>query len=57
MPIPEPTLVIYSEPPKAIAATDLRQARFDEFLASRSLQPKSRKAYQADLRIFMDWSI
>ena len=55
MSIPEPILVIYNEPPKAIATTDLRQARVDEFLASRSLQPKSRKAYQADLRIFMDW--
>jgi site-specific recombinase XerD len=55
MPIPEPILVVYSEPPKAISITDLRQARVDEFLASRSLQPKSRKAYQADLRIFMDW--
>ncbi|OIP77919.1 MAG: hypothetical protein AUK48_02920 [Oscillatoriales cyanobacterium CG2_30_44_21] len=55
MPVPEPVLVIYSEPPKAIATTDLRQARIDEFLASRSLQPKSRQAYQADLRIFMDW--
>jgi integrase/recombinase XerD len=55
MSIPEPILVVYSEPPKAIATTDLRQARVDEFLASRSLQPKSRKAYQADLRTFMDW--
>ena len=55
MPIPEPILVVYSEPPKAIAITDLRQARVDEFLASRSLQPKSCKAYQSDLRIFMDW--
>ena len=55
MSIPEPILVVYSELPKAIAATDLRQSRVDEFLASRSLQPKSRKAYQADLRIFMDW--
>ena len=55
MSIPEPILVIYGEPTKAIATTDLRQARVDEFLASRSLQPKSRKAYQADLRIFMDW--
>jgi site-specific recombinase XerD len=55
MSIPEPILVIYSEPPKAIATTDLRQARVDEFLASRSLQTKSRKAYQADLQIFMDW--
>ena len=34
---------------------DLRQSRVDEFLGSRSLQPKSRKAYQADLQIFMDW--
>ena len=55
MSIPEPISVIYSEPPKAIATIDLRQARVDEFLASRSLQPKSRKAYQADIRIFMDW--
>ncbi|MCA6599751.1 MAG: phage integrase N-terminal SAM-like domain-containing protein, partial [Pseudanabaena sp. M57BS1SP1A06MG] len=55
MSIPEPILVVYGEPPKAIATTDLRQARVDEFLASRSLQPKSRKAYQADLRTFMDW--
>ena len=55
MSIPEPILIVYSESPKEIATTDLRQARVDEFLASRSLQPKSRKAYQADLRIFMDW--
>jgi integrase/recombinase XerD len=55
MSIPEPILVIYDESPKAIATTDLRQSRVDEFLVSRSLQPKSRKAYQADLRIFMDW--
>ncbi|MBD2178649.1 tyrosine-type recombinase/integrase [Pseudanabaena sp. FACHB-1998] len=55
MPIPEPILVIYSEPPKAIVATDLRQTRIDEFLDSRSLQAKSRKAYQSDLKIFMDW--
>lgn len=55
MSIPEPILVVYGEPPKEIATTDLRQARVDKFLASRSLQPKIRKAYQADLRIFMDW--
>jgi integrase/recombinase XerD len=55
MSIPEPTLVIYGEPPRAIATSDLRQSRIDGFLASRSLQLKSRKAYQADLRIFMDW--
>jgi hypothetical protein len=55
MSIPEPVLVVYGKPPKVIAATDLRQSRIDEFLASRSLQPKSRKAYQADLRTFMDW--
>ena len=55
MSIPEPILVVYGEPPRAIATSDLRQARVDEFLASRSLQPKSRKAYQADLWTFMDW--
>ncbi len=54
MSIQEPILVVYGEPPKAIAATDLRQSRVDEFLASRSLQPKSRKVYQADLRILFD---
>jgi len=32
MSIPEPILAIYSEPPKAIASTDLRQARVDEKL-------------------------
>ena len=36
MSIPEPILVVYSEPPKAIATTDLRQARVDGFLASMS---------------------
>lgn len=45
MPIPELILVIYGELPKAIATSDLRQARVDEFLASRSLQPKIRKAF------------
>jgi integrase/recombinase XerD len=54
MSIQEPILVVYGEPSKAIAATDLRQSRVDEFLASRSLQPKSRKVYQADLRILFD---
>ena len=56
-PDPEPILVVYSAETKiaVMSTTDLRQARIDEFLASRSLQPKSRKAYQADLRIFMDW--
>ena len=54
MSIPEPTLVIYGELPSVIAATNLRQSRVDEFLASRSLQPKSRKVYQADLRILFD---
>jgi integrase/recombinase XerD len=55
MSIPEPILVVYGELPRAIATTDLRQARVDEFFASRSLQPKSRNSYHADLRIFMDW--
>jgi site-specific recombinase XerD len=56
-PDPEPILVVYSAETKiaVISTVDLRQSRVDEFLASRSLQPKSRKAYQADLRTFMDW--
>jgi len=60
MTVPEPKLVIYSELAtqnnKAIAASDLRQVKVEEFLSARSLQPKSRKAYQSDLQIFMDWS-
>jgi site-specific recombinase XerD len=55
MAVPEPVLIVCADTPLAIATTDLRQARVDEFLASRSLQPKSRKAYQGDLRTFMDW--
>lgn len=55
-PTPEPVLLVYaSETPHKPISIDLRQAKVDEFLASRSLQPKSKKAYQADLRIFMDW--
>lgn len=60
MTVPEPKLVIYSELAtqnnKAITASDLRQVKVEEFLAARSLQPKSRKAYQSDLQIFMDWN-
>lgn len=54
MSIPEPNLVIYNQKSKSVT-TDLRQARIDEFLDSRSLQPKSRRAYQSDLKVFMDW--
>lgn len=57
--VPEPKLVIYSElatQNKAIAASDLRQVKIEEFLSARSLQSKSRKAYQSDLQIFMDWN-
>jgi integrase/recombinase XerD len=55
-PTPEPVLVVFgTELKPKVISLDLRQARVDEFLESRSLQPKSRKAYQADLRIFMDW--
>lgn len=44
--------------PKAIAPafpTDLRQTKVDEFIAARSLQPKSDRAYRRDLQCFMDW--
>lgn len=56
-PDPEPILVVYSAETKiaVMSTVDLCQSRVDEFLASRSLQPKRRKAYQADLRTFMDW--
>lgn len=53
--VPEPNLIVYNQVPQTLISSDLRQARIDEFLASRSLQPKSHRAYQADLQIFMDW--
>ena len=54
---PEPILIFLNnnEPKPKIISFDLRQTRIDEFLNSRSLQPKSRKAYQSDLQIFIDW--
>lgn len=63
-PIPEPVLIPLKS--RSIAhlvgtlathdPTDLRQARVEEFLQARSLQPKSRKAYQRDLQVFMNWT-
>jgi site-specific recombinase XerD len=35
---------------------DLRQVRVDEFMAARSLKPKSEQAYRRDLQHFMDWT-
>jgi site-specific recombinase XerD len=40
----------------AIAPTDLRQMKVDEFIAARSLKPKSEQAYRRDLQYFMDWT-
>jgi integrase/recombinase XerD len=59
--IPEPqliSLVSGSKPtaPKPTAPTELRQQRVDEFLAARSLAPKSIKAYREDLARFMAWT-
>lgn len=63
-PIPEPMLISLeqdsaerlSELAIADAPIDLRQLRVEEFLQARSLQSKSRKAYQRDLKVFMDWT-
>ncbi|MBL1178183.1 tyrosine-type recombinase/integrase [Pantanalinema sp. GBBB05] len=62
--IPEPVIVSLTggktTPPvavvKAIAPTDLRQTKVDEFIAARSLKPKSEQAYRRDLQYFMDWT-
>lgn len=35
---------------------DLRQQQIQEFLQTRALSPKSRKAYQQDLQRFLDWT-
>ncbi|MGI0484940.1 tyrosine-type recombinase/integrase [Pantanalinema rosaneae CENA516] len=62
--IPDPVIVPLTGgkaiPPvpivKAIAPTDLRQTKVDEFIAARSLKPKSEQAYRRDLQYFMDWT-
>lgn len=63
-PVPEP-IIMPLKPAKTKSAsvlaiaeppTDLRQLRVEEFLQARSLQPKSRKAYQRDLQIFLAWT-
>jgi site-specific recombinase XerD len=41
---------------RAASPADLRQANVDEFIAARSLKPKSERAYRRDLQYFMDWT-
>jgi integrase/recombinase XerD len=58
---PEPQLISLvgraKTPIKAtVKPTELRQQRVDEFLAARSLAPKSQKAYREDLARFMAWT-
>jgi integrase/recombinase XerD len=59
--VPEPQLISLvsgsqSPAPKPPKPTELRQQRVDEFLAARSLAPKSLKAYREDLARFMVWT-
>jgi integrase/recombinase XerD len=59
--IPEPQLISLVSSTKAAAPkpakpAELRQQRVDEFLAARSLAPKSLKAYREDLARFMAWT-
>jgi integrase/recombinase XerD len=59
--VPEPQLISLvggSKPttPKPPVPTELSQQRVDEFLAARSLAPKSQKAYREDLARFMAWT-
>ncbi|MEB3295709.1 MAG: tyrosine-type recombinase/integrase, partial [Synechococcales bacterium] len=57
--IPEPQilrLLPNSQPIAPPEPADLRQQRVDEFLAARSLAPKSQKAYREDLARFMTWT-
>jgi integrase/recombinase XerD len=58
---PEPQLIRLTSgtPPKPKTPSiplELRQQRVDEFLAARSLAPKSQKAYREDLARFMAWT-
>ena len=62
--IPEPVIVPLAGGQKTPAVpavrvaslTDLRQTKVDEFIAARSLKPKSEQAYRRDLQSFMDWT-
>jgi integrase/recombinase XerD len=59
--IPEPQLIslVSSTKPtthKPLVPAELRQQRVDEFLAARSIAPKSLKAYREDLARFMAWT-
>jgi site-specific recombinase XerD len=62
--IPDPVIVSLiggKEAPQASASRvtappDLRQTRVDEFIAARSLKPKSKQAYRRDLQCFMEWT-
>ncbi|MBD2155618.1 hypothetical protein [Leptolyngbya sp. FACHB-16] len=38
---------------RAASPTDLRQTKVDEFIAVRSLKPKSEQAYRRDLQYFI----
>ena len=44
-----------SKTPKTSPA-DLRWMRVEEFLRSREIRPNTRKAYERDLKQFMDWT-
>jgi integrase/recombinase XerD len=62
--LPDPVLIpLEPDPTKSSSTatiaeplTDSRQLQVEEFLQARSLQPKSRKAYQHDLQVFMNWA-
>jgi site-specific recombinase XerD len=62
--IPDPIIVSLTggKEPSSVHAdrlaspTDLRQAKVDEFIAARSLKPKSEQAYRRDLQNFTDWT-
>ncbi len=59
--VPEPQLISLVSSVKtpiraAVEPIELRQQRVEEFLAARSLAPKSQKAYREDLARFMVWT-
>lgn len=42
--------------PKSPVTADLREKRVEEFLMARSLSPTSQRAYEQDLKRFLDWT-
>jgi integrase/recombinase XerD len=56
---PVPAIQSYGEkqsPQPQLTPADLRWSRVEEFLRSRELRPNTRKAYEREFKIFLEWT-